>query len=103
MDISTILLIIGSFILGAVFVLLLKKDKQGQIEGKSNSNLSKIEEEKQALAKKLSDAIEESDKKTTDIKSKYEKLLAEAKAQCEKLDSELKIVESLTTVKKARK
>ncbi len=89
MDISTILLIIGSFILGAVFVLLLKKDKQGQIEGKSNSNLSKIEEEKQALAKKLSDAIEESDKKTTDIKSKYEKLLAEAKAQCEKLDSEL--------------
>lgn len=87
MDFTTVILIVGAFVLGVILSMVHKKGKQQTDD--SGEKISFLESEKQELAQKLSAVADESAKKTAEIKAKYEKLLAEAKSQCDKLDKDL--------------
>lgn len=118
MDITTIVLLVVAFVIGAAIAWIFKKgDKSAarlaEVEAEKNALEQRLTEETASSAKKLAEEAEASAKKITDIKTKYDNLLGEVKAQCSKLDSQLKaaldgkieesVKEQLEEAKKMRK
>lgn len=118
MDITTIVLLVVAFVIGAAITWIFKKgDKSAarlvEVEAEKNALEQRLIEETASSAKKLAEEAEASAKKITDIKTKYDNLLDEVKAQCAKLDSQLKaaldgkieesVKEQLEEAKKMRK
>lgn len=118
MDITTIVLLVVAFTIGAAVAWICKKGdssaaRLAEIEAEKNALEQRLTEETASSAKKLAEEAEASAKKITDIKTKYDNLLDEVKAQCTKLDSQLKaaldgkieesVKEQLEEAKKMRK
>lgn len=88
MEITTIVFIVISFVVGIIIASLfrIKTSKDKSVSQKDDEITQKYE----ALLAEAKEKVESQSKKEEELRQKYENLLAEAKEQCSVLDSRLK-------------